>query len=62
MLLVPVTDAMNCCVCELDRLTEAGLTVTDAVGIRVTLAVADLAPLMAVIVTVWVAVMLDGAM
>ena len=25
--LVPVTDAMNCCVCELDRLTEAGLIV-----------------------------------
>ena len=62
MLLVPVTDAMNCCVCELDRLTEAGLTVTDAVGIRVTMALADLAPLLAVMVTVWIALMLDGAM
>jgi hypothetical protein len=61
VLLVPVTDAMNCCVCELDRLTEAGLTVTDTVWIRVTTALADLAPLVAVIVTVWLAAMLDGA-
>ena len=53
---------MNCCVCEPDRLTEAGLTVTDAVGIRVTLALADLAPLLAVTVTVWIAPMVDGAM
>ena len=60
-MLVPPTDAMNCCACELDRLTEAGLTVTDTVGIRVIVALADLAPLVAVIVTVWIALMLDGA-
>ena len=54
-------DVTNCCVCELDRLTEAGLMVTEAVGIRVTTALADLAPLVAVIVTVWLAAMLDGA-
>jgi hypothetical protein len=63
--LVPVTDAMNCCVCELDRLTEAGLTVTDTGGISVTMALADLvelARLVAVIVTVWMALMVDGAM
>jgi hypothetical protein len=52
---------MNCCACELDRLTEAGLTVTDTVGIRVIVALAGLAPLVAVIVTVWIALMLDGA-
>jgi hypothetical protein len=51
----------NCCVCDLDRLTAAGLMVTDAVGIRAILALADLAPLVAVIVTVWVALILDGA-
>jgi hypothetical protein len=61
VLLIPVTDALNCCVCELDKLTETGLMVTEAVGIRVTTALADLAPLVAVIVTVWVAAMLDGA-
>jgi hypothetical protein len=48
----------------LDRLTEAGLTVTDAGGMRVTMALAilaELAALVAVMVTVWVALMLDGA-
>ena len=64
VLLDPVTDAANCCVCELDRLTEAGLIVTDAGGIRGTMALAvlaELAELVAVIVTVWVALTLDGA-
>ena len=35
--------------------------VTDAVGIRVTMALADLAPLVAVMVMVWLALILDGA-
>jgi hypothetical protein len=64
VLLVPVTDATNCCVCELDRLTDTGLIVTDTVGRRVITALADLAALaalVAVIVTVWVALILDGA-
>jgi hypothetical protein len=64
VLLEPATDAANCWVCELDRLTEAGLIVTDAGGIRVIMALADLAELavlVAVIVTVCVALMLDGA-
>ena len=54
VLLVPVTDAVNCWVCEADRLTEAGLMVTATGGIRVTIALADLvesATLVAVIVT-----------
>ena len=50
-MLAPVRDALNCCVCELDKLAEAGLTVTDTVGMSVTTALADLAPLVAVIVT-----------
>jgi hypothetical protein len=48
----------------LDRLIEAGLMVTATCGTRVTTALADLvdsAALVAVIVTVWVALMLDGA-
>ena len=48
----------------MDRLTEAGLRVTATGGIRVTTALADLlelATLVAVIVTVCVALMLDGA-
>ena len=64
VLLVPVTDAANCCVCELDRLTEAGLIVTATGGMRVTMALAvlaELATLVALIVTVWVALILDGA-
>jgi hypothetical protein len=64
VLMVPVTDAANCWVCELDRLIEAGLMVTATCGTRVTTALADLvdsAALVAVIVTVWVALMLDGA-
>ena len=63
-MLVPPTDATNCCVCEADRLTEAGLVVTDTVGLRVMVELADLvvsATLVAVIVTVWVALILDGA-
>jgi hypothetical protein len=61
VLLVPLTVSMNCCVCDLDRLTEAGLMVNEAGGIRVTVALADFAPLVAVIVTVWIALTLDGA-
>jgi len=64
VLLVPVTFAANCIVWRRDRVTEAGLTVTDAGGTRVIVAVADvleLAALVAVIVTFWVAPMLDGA-
>ena len=64
VLLVPVTDATNCCVCELDRLTDAGLIVTDTGGRRVIVALAnllELATLVAVIVTVWVALILEGA-
>jgi hypothetical protein len=48
----------------LDKLIEAGLIVTPTGGMRVTTALADLvdsAELVAVIVTVWVALMLDGA-
>jgi hypothetical protein len=57
-------DVTNCCVCETDRLTEAGLMAIAAGGLRVTMALADLvvsATLVAVIVTVWLALMLDGA-
>lgn len=64
VLTFPVTLAENCCVREADRLTEAGLTVTDTAGVRVTTALADFVEsdaLVAVIVTVWVALMLDGA-
>jgi hypothetical protein len=56
---------MNCCVCELERLTDAGLIVNEAGGVRVMVELADLvesATLVAVIVTVWVALILDGAM
>ena len=48
----------------MDKLIEAGLIVTPTGGMRVTTALADLvdsAELVAVIVTVWVALMLDGA-
>jgi hypothetical protein len=54
VLLLPVTVAVNCCVFEADRLTEAGLVVTATGGIRVTMALEDLvesATLVAVIVT-----------
>jgi hypothetical protein len=47
-------DVTNCCVCETDRLTEAGLMAIPAAGLRVTMALADLAELatlVAVIVT-----------
>jgi hypothetical protein len=61
---LPVTPAVNCWVCEFERLIEAGLMVTATGGTRVTVALEDLvasAALVAVIVTVWVALMLDGA-
>jgi hypothetical protein len=48
----------------LDRLTVAGLIVTDTGGTRVIMALADfaeLAELVAVTVTFWTALMLDGA-
>ena len=64
MLLLPPTVAVNCCVFDADRLTEAGLVVTDTVGLRVMVELEDLvvsATLVAVIVTVWVVLMLDGA-
>jgi hypothetical protein len=64
VLLVPVTDAANCWACEPDRLTDAGLIVTDTGGRRVIIALAnlvELAALVALIVTVWVALILDGA-
>jgi hypothetical protein len=64
VLLDPVTDATNCWVCEVDRLTEAGLIVTDTGGTRVIMALAnllELAALVAVMVTFWTALMLDGA-
>ena len=59
-----VTVAVNCWVCELDNVTEAGLTLTATGGTRLIIALADLvesAALAAVIVTVWVALMLAGA-
>ena len=64
VLVVPVTLAANCIVCDLDKLTEVGLMVNDAGGTRVIIAVADmveLVALVAVIMTCWVALMLDGA-
>jgi hypothetical protein len=64
VLVVPVTLAANCSVCDLDRLTEVGLMVNDAAGTRVIIAVADmveLVALVAVTMTCCVALMLDGA-
>ena len=51
----PVTEVMNCCVWELERLTDAGLMVNEAGALRVIVELADLvesATLVAVIVTV----------
>ena len=63
-MLEPVTLAVNCWVFELDNVIEAGLTLTATGGTRLIIALADLvvsATLVAVIVTVWVALMLAGA-
>ena len=63
-MLLPATVAVNCWVFDADRLTEAGLMVTDTVGLRVMVELADLvesATLVAVIVTVSVVLILDGA-
>ena len=60
----PVTLAANCWVCELNRVAEAGLMLMATGGMRLIIALADLlesAVLVAVIVTVWVAVMPEGA-
>src|SRR5437868_13255290 len=42
VLLVPVTDAVNCCVIPAVRFAVFGLTVTATVGLRFTVAVSDL--------------------
>ena len=58
------TDVTNCCVCEADKLTDAGLMVNEAGGVRVTVELADLVEsptLVAVIVTVSAVLILDGA-
>jgi hypothetical protein len=60
----PATLAVNCWVCELNKVAETGLMLTTVAGTRVMIALADLvesAELVAVIVTLWVALMLDGA-
>ena len=62
-MLVPLTVAVNCCVCGAVKLAVAGLTCTET-GIRVTVEVADFvgsAVLVAVTVTVWVDEILLGA-
>jgi hypothetical protein len=61
---VPVTLAVNCCVCELDRLAAAGLTDTDTGATRLTVALANLvesARLIAVTVKFWLALIAGGA-
>ena len=60
----PVTVAVNCWVFELDNVIEAGLTLTATGGTRLIIALADLvesAALVALIVTVWLALILAGA-
>jgi hypothetical protein len=60
----PVTLAVNCWLCELNNVAEVGLMLIATGGIRLIIALADLlesAALVAVIVTVWVALMLAGA-
>jgi len=64
VLLEPATVAVNCWVCEADRLTLPGASVIDTVGDKVTIALALLvesAALVAITVTFWAAVMLAGA-
>jgi hypothetical protein len=60
---VDATDVTNCWVWDANKLIEAGLTVIDVGAIRVTTALAkvELAVLVALIVTVWVELTLDGA-
>jgi hypothetical protein len=63
VLLLPVTVAVNCCVCEANSAGVAGLTVT-ATGAKVTVAVAHLllsAALVAVTVTAWIVATDAGA-
>lgn len=60
----PVTWAVNCWVCELNNVAEVGLMLMATGGTRLIIALADLlesAALVAVMVTVWLAVMPDGA-
>jgi hypothetical protein len=60
----PVTLALNCWLCEPNNVAEAGLMLIATGGMRLIIALADLlesAELVAVMVTDWVALMLDGA-
>ena len=64
VLLDPAMVAVNCCVCEADRLTPPGASVMDTVGDKLTVALALLvesAALVAVTVTFCAAVMVAGA-
>jgi hypothetical protein len=64
VLVEPVTLAVNCRVCELDKVAEVGLTPTATGGTRLIIALADLvesAALVAVMVTLWAVLMLAGA-
>ena len=62
-MLLPLTVALNCCVCEADKLAVAGLNCTET-GVKVTVELADFvgsATLVAVTVTVCVDEMVLGA-
>src|SRR5215475_10784044 len=64
VLLEPATVAVNCWVCEADRLTPLGASVMDTVGDKLTVALALLvesAALVAMTVTFCAAVMVAGA-
>jgi uncharacterized protein DUF5746 len=64
VLVVPLTLATNCWVCDCDKVEFDGLTKTITGGFRVTVALADLvgsAALVAMTVTVRCAVIEDGA-
>ena len=64
VLLLPVTEAVNCCVCPCDRDAVAGLTETATGGISVMVALAELvasAALVAVTVTVCCEAIAAGA-